>query len=241
MANLGTRNFAGSSAHHLEVNFGSLASQGTTPGTWLWAGRVVALSADAEIASTSTFDPLDFYLNNGFQRFSFYNGAVDDSGNGPSANVGSDIIVVLRLVSTSTACRWSSATHNGSVWSSFTHANGNTFTNRSFAASGDILFSPTGNPFNGRMALFGHSSSGALTDGDIGALTTDLDAWTALPSMTHLWDFYNNTDLVGNWSLSGVTGTTTTATNFPLDDGGGGGGGTATRRYRRRPSGLIYR
>lgn len=220
MANIGYRTLNGTT-DLVQVALGNLASQNSVPETWIWAGRLLNASVDAEIVSSPAFTPTDFYIIGGSGKYAFYddNGA-QNATDGPTTSTTVDAIVVLRRGS-GTAARWSIATHNGSVWSSFTHTNSAvTFTNSTYSASGDLEVGGNAAKLNCRYALLARCST-ALSDGDVATLTTSLASWQAIGSMTNLLrlDRTPLVDLEGTWSQTTLTGTSVTAGGFPLDDG----------------------
>jgi hypothetical protein len=219
--NIGYRSFNGTSSDTVKVNLGNLASTGHSPGTWMFAGRTTAFTADTVIAATveNSYDPLDFFLAaSGNDKYGYYDGAVNNVvGPTVTVTVGVDVIVTARL-QPSSALKWSIATHNGTSWSTFTHtATGAANPNRSFPASGLITFSTSANPYTGRMALFAHCNT-SISDTEVGTLTTAMSSWQALASLTNLWRFDQTpvVDLKGTATQNTLTGTTVTAGGFPL-------------------------
>jgi hypothetical protein len=223
MANIGYRTFNGTT-DLLDVNIGNLASANSVPETLMFAMRTLTAppgGGATEVMHAPGYDPLDVYSADvpgmGF-RYQIYNGAVDAT-DGPTGQITQDIILVIRR-GTSTAVRWSIATHNGSVWSSFTHTNDSiTFSNRTYPGSGVLEFFNT-NAMNARGALAGRCST-SIADGDVATLTTDLAAWSAIPTITNLWRFDQTpvVDLKGTATQNTLTGTSVTANGFPLDAG----------------------
>lgn len=219
MANIGYRTFNGSSDVFL-ADLGNLTSAASLPETWMWAGRLLFTAADSVIVASPGFAPVDFYAIGATTRYAFYDGS-GNATDGPLTTGGLDLILVMRRAS-STAVRWSIATHNGSVWSSFTHTNSaTTFASGSYAGSGTLNFFGTSGAFmNARAALVGRCST-SLSDGDVDTLTTDMAAWQAIASMTNLWRFDQTpiVDLEGTATSNSLTGTSVTANGFPLDEG----------------------
>lgn len=225
-APIGYRTFNGSS-DALTVNIGNLASANSVPETWVFAGRLLSVAtADGEIVHSNGYDPLDFYMSHSGGKYQFYDGA-SDANDGPTTSATLDVIVAFRR-GTSTAARWSISTHNGTVWSSFTHTNSaTTFSNRSYPSSGVLEFAQNA-ALNARYALVARYNA-ALSDADVETLSSHQDAWSALASCTNLWRFDGTTvqDVVGTATQNTLTGTSVTSGAFPLDGptGGGGGGG----------------
>jgi hypothetical protein len=223
MSNIGYRTFNGTT-DLLDVNLGNLASANSVPETWVLALQILTGPAPpntgaGELVWAPGYDPLDFYIANyagSTWRYQMYNGALD-AVNGPDGQTTSEVIIGFRRA-TSTAVRWSIATYSG-TWGTFTHTNdSSTDANRTYPATGVLEFMNTF-PVNGRLALAARCST-SVADADIATLTTDLAAWSALPTITNLWRFDQTpvVDLKGTATQNTLTGTAVTANGFPLND-----------------------
>lgn len=223
MANLGYRLFNGTT-DLVDVTLGNLAGVTPTAETWLFAGRLLTLTADAELVHSAGYDPLDWYISGtsgGGGKYQFHDG-VSDSTDGPVTSATVDAIVAA-VNSAAGAFQWSIATNSGAGWSAFTHTtSASTLAHRPYPGSGVLEFCNTG-ALNARVALFARCST-ALTTTERNTLTTNLTAWQSLASITNLWRFDGASvvDSKGTSTQNTLTGTTVTANGFPLDDGVGG-------------------
>ena len=222
MANIGYRTFNGTT-DQVDVNIGNIAS-GSSLDCWIIAGRLLSQSADGEVVSTSTYDPIDLYFNFADQQLALGDG-VDGTGSlqGLAWTAANGFVILAFRRVASTVLRMSKAIYSGS-WGAFTHSNDTTtFGNRTYPGSGVLRIA---NPpaLHVDLALIARTTSSS--DADINTCTTDLASWVALPNLTNLWRFdalgggSAVNDIKGTATQNALTGTTLTAAGFPLADAG---------------------
>jgi beta-glucanase (GH16 family) len=236
-ATMGYRTINAPAGDRLYLNSGNIGSDPSLPETWVFAGRLLSLAADAEIISNATWDPLDFFLiAGGTPRYGFHDESATAT-DGPAAST-SDAIVVFRR-SAGGVARWSLATNTGTGWSATTHTtSAATFASRSYPASGVLEVGGSDAPAYARFAAMARADA-YLSDAQVASLTTGLNAWDAITEFTNFWEFGPTVvDHRGTASLSSVTGTTVSATGFPLAPltagPSGGGQGTAAVTWSSR-------
>ena len=222
--NIGIRTFNGV-ADTVTLNMGNIGGASSLD-CWIWGGRLLNESADGEIISTTSYDPLDyFYATGNGPHLQLYDGATDslDLAGKPSLRVSDGFVICAVRRVAGAPCRWSKAVY-ATTWGAFVHSDqpAVVFGNRTYSAA-DVLRLCTAAPLNIDLALMARTTSSS--DADIATLTTNLDAWKALPNLTNLWRFDGATvvDLKGTATQSAIVGTTTTAGAFPLADSTGGG------------------
>ena len=220
--NIGVRTFNGV-ADAVTLNIGNIGGASSLD-CWIFAGRLLNDSADGEIISTTSYDPLDYFfaIGNG-PHLQLYDGVTDstDVAGKPTLRVSDGYVICAVRRVASAPCRWSKAVY-ATTWGAFVHGDqtGVVFGNRTYSAA-DALRICTAAPLNMDLALLARTT--ASSDADLATLTAGLDAWKALPNLTNLWRFDGTTvvDLKGSASQSGIVGTTTTAGVFPLADSTG--------------------
>ena len=219
-ATSGYRTINAPAGDRLYLNMGNMASGVSVPETWALAGRLLSTSIDGEIISLPTWDPLDFFfIGGGTPRFGFWDGVVNAIDGPAMSSTITDFIVVFRRPAGSVA-RWSLATNTGSGWSATTHTNDSAavMAPRPYPASGlfEVGWTDPSSRLHARFAAMARANA-ALSDAQVESLTTGLNAWAAITAFTNFWEFGPTViDHRGTASLSSVTGTTTSATGFPL-------------------------
>jgi beta-glucanase (GH16 family) len=237
-ATMGYRTINAPAGDRLYLNSGNIGSDPSVPETWVFAGRLLSTSADAEIISNATWDPLDFFYIGTSKRFGFFDGVVNVVDGPAMASTTTDFIVVFRRPPGAVA-RWSLATNTGTGWSATAHTNSTAtvMAPRPYPASGLLEVGGSDAPLYARFAAMARADV-ALSDAQVESLTTGLNAWAAITAFTNLWEFGPTVvDHRGTASLSSVTGTTVSATGFPLAPltaGPSGGQGTAAVTWSSR-------
>jgi len=217
--NIGYRLFNGTT-DRLSTPLAEIGGVALCPSTWLFAGRLMPGTPSGEIVSDAGTATVDWFYD-GINGIRFFEGTTNSPDHSPDVATGVDFIVIQSLPLTG-VMRYSLATHNGTVWSAFTHADSTWDPqNPTVSSTGGLDFGGTDFPTIIRIALLGHTNA-VLTDAQRNTLvsggTSHLSAWLALPSLTNLLraDQTPVSDPVGGWDQSSITGTAVTAAAFPI-------------------------